>query len=168
MMEEKAKVVSEAKDGWVMVEVESKSACHSCHNEESCGTSAVAKAFTPKTQVFSIETYLDLQPNEVVKIGLPESVVLKAAALVYLLPLAGFFIMAGLATLFLVRLDLISFSSQSGDLPTIIFGGLGAVIAWFLGRKKAKELEQEASPVIIERLGQSINTPMTIGQTGQK
>ncbi|WP_133406151.1 SoxR reducing system RseC family protein [Parashewanella tropica] len=161
MMEEKAKVVSPVKDGWVMVEVESKSACHSCHNEDSCGTSAVAKAFTPKTQVFSIETNLELQPDELVKIGLPESVILKAAALVYLLPLAGFFVMASLATLFLVRLDLITFSSQSGDLPSIIFGGFGAVIAWFLGRKKAKELEQEANPVIIERLGHSINTSLT-------
>ncbi|MBE8168183.1 MAG: SoxR reducing system RseC family protein [Shewanella sp.] len=155
MMEEIARVVKNHQDGWVSVEVERKSACHSCSQDKSCGSAAVAKAFIPKKQTFAIETSLDLQSNETVKIGLPEAVILKAAALVYLLPLFGFFVSATLGTLLTQRLTF-NFSVNS-DFFAIIFGTIGALIAFFYGRNKAKSLEVEARPVIISRLGAEID-----------
>ncbi|MBM7072616.1 SoxR reducing system RseC family protein [Shewanella sp. 202IG2-18] len=157
MMEELAKVVSDSEGGWVSVEVELKSACHSCHNDENCGTAAVAKAFSPKTQAFAIQTQVPVKIGEMVKIGLPESVVLKAAALVYLLPLFGFFASAFLGTFLFEKLGIVVPFTQSADIPTILFGGLGAFIAWLFGRIQAKNIESIAQPVILSRLGHQIN-----------
>ncbi len=53
MMEQVAKVVGTDSDGWVKVQVELKSACNHCSSSESCGTSAVAKAFGSRLQEFS-------------------------------------------------------------------------------------------------------------------
>lgn len=92
MMEEVARVISCDNQGWLTVEVTLKSACKACNNSESCGTSAVAQAFSPKTQQFSIQSERCCEPGELLKLGLPESVILKAAALVYLLPLFGLFV----------------------------------------------------------------------------
>ena len=156
MMEELAKVVSEPEDGWVAVEVELKSACHSCHNDENCGTAAVSKAFSPKAQRFSIQTQLPVTAGEMVKIGLPESVILKAASLVYLLPLAGFFVFAFLGTYLFERLGLATIFTQSADIPSMLFGAIGAFGAWCFGRYQAKRLESVAQPVILSRLGHQI------------
>ncbi len=157
MMEELAKVVSPPKDGWVSIEVELKSACHSCHNDENCGTAAVAKAFSPKTQAFAIQTQLAVNAGEMVKIGLPESVILKAAALVYLLPLFGFFVCASIGSMLTTKLGFESVLLQSSDFSTIVLGALGAFSAWVLGRKQAKKIESIAQPVILSRLGHQIN-----------
>ncbi len=156
MMEELAKVVSEPDDGWVTVEVETKSACHSCHNDENCGMSAVSKAFSAKAQTFSIQTQLPVKVGEMVKIGLPESVILKAASLVYLLPLAGFFVFAFLGTFLFERPGIAAVLTSSADAPSMLFGALGAFGAWRLGRFQARRLESVAQPVILSRLDQKI------------
>ncbi|MCL1079244.1 Fis family transcriptional regulator [Parashewanella spongiae] len=155
MMEEIAKVIKNHHDGWVSIEVERKSACHSCAQDKSCGTATVAKAFSPKKQTFAIETSLDLQSNEMVKIGLPETVILKAAALVYILPLFGFFALAVLGTFLTDGIGL-SFSISS-DFTSILFGTVGALVAFFYGKSKAKLLEVQAQPIIISRLGDQID-----------
>lgn len=157
MMEELAKVVSSAEDGWVSVEVELKSACYSCDNDENCGTAAVSKAFSPKTQSFAVQTQLPVIVGEMVKIGLPESVILKAAALVYLFPLVGFFVFAFLGTFLFERLSLATELTQATDFPSIVFGSIGAFASWFLGRRQAKKIESIAQPVILSRLGHRIN-----------
>ena len=150
MMEELAKVVA-SDNGWVRVEVELKSACNHCTSSQSCGTSAVAKAFSVKTQQFSIASDESFEAGELLKLGLPESVILKAAALVYLLPLLGFF---SFATLGNVAALLTQFST---DAVTIVFGSFGGGIAWYIGRYLAKRIEHEAQPVIVSRLGAQVS-----------
>jgi len=151
MMEEVASVVANSNAGWVVVEIEMKSACNHCDNSESCGTSAVAKAFSSKMQRFSIQTEHAFSVGERLMLGLPESVILKAALLVYILPLIGFFIGAysgnSLAELFSVNQDLLS----------ILFAVLGGTACWTMGKRLAKSLEQNAQPVIIKSLGKPIN-----------
>lgn len=151
MMEEVATVIGCDNAGWVTVEVKVKNACNHCDNNESCGTSAVSKAFSPKVQRFSVQSDEQYQAGELLKLGLPESVILKAAAIVYMLPLAGLFIGASLGRFLISLLD----TSVSDGLP-IGFAILGAIVAWGVGRRWAKTLEQNSQPVIIARLGRSL------------
>ncbi|QSX38038.1 SoxR reducing system RseC family protein [Shewanella sedimentimangrovi] len=147
MMEELARVVAIEPQGWVQLEVELKSACGHCSASDNCGTSAVAKAFAPKHQRFSIHTDVTCQAGDMVRLGLPESVLLKAAALVYLLPLAG------LLTGAFVGNGLGELTSLGSDGAAIALGLLAGVGSWRLGKSLAKKLEAGSQPVILARLG---------------
>ncbi|GGP85735.1 sigma E factor positive regulatory protein RseC [Shewanella ulleungensis] len=149
MMEEIARVV-DYQQGWATVEVELKSACNHCASSENCGTSTIAKAFSVKTQRFSLPADKPCREGDLLKVGLPESVIIKAAALVYLLPLLGLFVFATFGHLFAAGLDL------STNAFAMIFGAIGAVIAWFIGKHLASKIEMDASPVIIAYLGQEV------------
>ncbi|MCL1050232.1 SoxR reducing system RseC family protein [Shewanella abyssi] len=151
MMEEVAKVVANSNSGWVVVEVEMKSACNHCESSDSCGTSAVAKAFSAKVQRFSIQTEGVFAQGERLKLGLPESVILKAALLVYILPLLGFFIGAYSGNLFAIGLEV------NQDLLSIAGALIGGVSAWAIGKKWAIALEEKALPIIIKSLGRPID-----------
>ncbi|MDL3986486.1 SoxR reducing system RseC family protein [Shewanella xiamenensis] len=151
MMEEVARVVACDNQGWLTVEVELKSTCKSCSSSESCGTSAVAQAFSAKTQQFSIQSERACEVGELLKLGLPESVILKAAALVYLTPLFGLFVGALLGQFFASLLVI------NSDLCSIAFAALGALAAWFFGKRKAKQLEVDSQPVILAYLGTVIS-----------
>ncbi|MBW8183649.1 SoxR reducing system RseC family protein [Shewanella nanhaiensis] len=151
MMEEMAKVLESDGKGWVTVEVQVKNACNHCDNSESCGTSAVSKAFSPKVQRFSIPSDRQYQAGELLKLGLPESVLLKAAALVYLLPLLGLFFGVAVAS-FITS----TFNLASGDFVVIPFAIAGALLFWAKGKKMAKRMESDTQPVIISHLGHSI------------
>lgn len=149
MMQEVAKVVS-WRSGWAVVEVEMKSACNHCATQESCGTSAVAKAFSAKKQTFSVPCEKECQPNDLLQLGLPESVILKAAALVYLLPLIGLFAGALLAQFLTGLVDLES------ELFTIGLAVIGSVLAWWLAKRQAKHLEESSAPIVLRNLGQEL------------
>ncbi|MCE9685325.1 SoxR reducing system RseC family protein [Shewanella sp. AS16] len=151
MMEEMARVVSYDASGWATVEVEIKSGCNHCASSESCGTSAVAKAFSPKTQQFSIPCDQACRPGELLKLGLPESVILKAAALVYLLPLLGLFVGAGMGLL------MASGFALAKDPTAIVFGACGALLSWYWGRRLAAKLEAQAQPVVLAYLGAAVS-----------
>ncbi|QYJ77982.1 SoxR reducing system RseC family protein [Shewanella acanthi] len=150
MMEEVARVIGSDNQGWLTVEVELKSTCKNCSSSESCGTSAVAQAFSAKTQQFSIQSERACDVGEMLKLGLPESVILKAAALVYVVPLLGLFVGA------LLGQFLATFVELNSDLLAIVFAMLGTAIAWLFGKAKAKQLEGESQPVILAYLGKTI------------
>ncbi|WOT04339.1 SoxR reducing system RseC family protein [Shewanella youngdeokensis] len=151
MMEEVAKVVANSNSGWVVVEVEMKSACNHCDSGDACGTSAVAKAFSVKVQRFSIQTEGVFAKGERLKLGLPESVILKAAVLVYLLPLVGFFIGAYAGNLLADSLVV------NQDLLSVIGAAVGSVSCWSIAKKIARSLEDKAQPIIIKSLGKPID-----------
>ncbi|MCZ4336215.1 SoxR reducing system RseC family protein [Shewanella colwelliana] len=153
MMEEVAKVIDCDADGWVRVEVKVKNACNHCDNNESCGTSAVSKAFSPKVQQFSVQAQGEYHAGELLKLGLPESVILKAAAIVYLLPLLGLFVGASVARFAFPVLDI-----ATGDGLIVLAALLGGVSAWLLGRRWARKLETNSQPIILGRLGQTLST----------
>ena len=146
-----AKVLTCDGSGWITVEVKVKNACNHCDNSESCGTSAVSKAFSPKVQRFSIPSDGQYVVGDLLKLGLPESVILKAAALVYLLPLMGLFAGVALASI----LNSL-FGLTSSDIVVIPFAFAGALLFWFAARIVAKRMENDSQPVIISHLGHSI------------
>jgi len=150
MMEEIARVV-DYQQGWATVEVELKSACNHCASSENCGTSTIAKAFSVHTQRFSLPSDKPCRSGDLLKIGLPESVIIKAAALVYLSPLLGLFFAAMIGHMLAAGMGL----STNGF--AMAFGGLGAFIAWFIGKHFATRLDAHATPVIIAHLGQEVD-----------
>jgi len=104
-----------------------------------------------QTQQFSIQSERACEVGELLKLGLPESVILKAAALVYLTPLFGLFAGALLGQFFASLLVI------NSDLCAIAFAALGALAAWFFGKRKAKQLEVDSQPVILAYLGTGIS-----------
>ncbi|MCL1073645.1 SoxR reducing system RseC family protein [Shewanella dokdonensis] len=152
MMEQVAKVIGADTDGWVTVQVEMKSACSHCSQGESCGTSAVAKAFSSKFQQFSLPATETYPKGTLLRLGLPESVVLKAAALVYLLPLIGMFVGGTLGNILAGVLNV------NSDATSLLLAVLVALCAWFLGKRQARLLEASAQPVILANLGRSLTT----------
>ncbi len=151
MLEEVATVIAYDETGWVTVEIELKSACNHCSNNENCGTSTVSKAFSIKRQQFSLKSDKACEVGDLLKLALPESVILKAALLVYIFPLIGLFIGA-LIGLWFSHLLLIN-----PDYSSIVMGALGGIGAWLLGKRQASKLEAESTPVITAYLGQGVS-----------
>ncbi len=151
ILEEVATVTAYDPDGWVTVEIELKSACNHCSSSENCGTSTVAKAFSIKRQRFSLKSDKPCEKGDLLKLALPESVIVKAAMLVYIVPLVGLFIGAG------VGLWLGDLLGVNSDYSSIIFAALGGVGAWLAGKHQASELEKSSTPVITAYLGQAVS-----------
>ncbi|MDF0533739.1 SoxR reducing system RseC family protein [Shewanella sp. A32] len=152
MMEQVATVIGSDADGWVTVRVEMKSACNHCSQGESCGTSAVAKAFTGRYQEFSLPAVEYYSTGTLLRLGLPESVILKAAALVYLLPLIGLFIGGILGG------SIAQLTGTNSDATSMLMALMVAVAAWYFGKRRAKVLEGAAQPVILANLGRPMST----------
>lgn len=71
----------------IWVETQIKTTCQSCVVNDDCGTGAVAKAFSPKTEQLILRCHDAAKVGQKVKLGIPEQHLLNASALVYLLPL---------------------------------------------------------------------------------
>ena len=86
-MIEEIGVVTAVGNGRISVQTQIKSTCSACVAESDCGTGVVAKAFAPKTDELTLECSQPVEVGQSVKLGIPESSVLSASALVYLVPL---------------------------------------------------------------------------------
>ena len=86
MIEEIGTVVN-TEPGYAWIETKVKTTCSSCVANDNCGTSVVAKAFTPRPEHLRIEVPCELQLGQSVKIGIPEQHLLSASAWVYLVPI---------------------------------------------------------------------------------
>ena len=150
LLEEVAKVI-DYKDGWARVEVELKSACSHCASSDNCGTSAISNAFSVKTQEFSILSEKPCLPGDMLKLGLPESVIIKAAALVYLLPLVGLFSFSFLGHFLSLGTDI------NPNTVSMVMAALGGFTGWRVGKYFAANIEAHAQPQIIAYLGQEIS-----------
>ncbi len=86
-MIEQLAVVERLEGQHVYVRTSVKTTCHGCAQNQHCGTGIVAKNMTPRSELLAIKVEQDVAIGDTVKIGLPETSVLKASTLVYLLPL---------------------------------------------------------------------------------
>ncbi|NVK54618.1 MAG: SoxR reducing system RseC family protein [Alteromonadaceae bacterium] len=86
MITETATVVA-VDDDLITVSASVKTGCSQCQVSSDCGTSAVAKAFTPRQQFLSLRSPLPLRVGDNVTIGIPEQRVLLASWLLYIVPL---------------------------------------------------------------------------------
>lgn len=86
MIEEIGVITAVDKDH-IWVETEIKTTCGSCEAQENCGTGVVAKAFSPKKEQLILRCSQEAQVGQRVKLGIQESHLINASALVYVLPL---------------------------------------------------------------------------------
>ena len=99
MLEEVALVKKvEGDDVWLETSV--KTTCSSCHVQQGCGTSVIAKAFSAKTELLKLRTPIALVPGQQVKIGIPEEFILKASFMMYGIPLLVLILSAAVMTHF--------------------------------------------------------------------
>lgn len=86
MIEETGTVVAIEGD-YAWIETQVKTTCGSCKASETCPTSTVAKAFSPKPEHIKLAVPCRLVPGQQVKIGITENALLRASAMVYVVPL---------------------------------------------------------------------------------
>ncbi|GAB2689463.1 SoxR reducing system RseC family protein [Aliiglaciecola sp. 3_MG-2023] len=86
MIEEIGVITAVDKDH-IWVETEIKSTCGGCQAQDNCGTGVVAKAFTPKKEQLILRCHHTAKVGQKVKLGVAESQLLTASAMMYLLPL---------------------------------------------------------------------------------
>lgn len=84
MLEESA-VVTRIDGHLIFVKSLQSSACKSCHQQDSCGTSLYAK-FLPKREM-GLSSAISLQVGDKIVVGIEESQLLKASLLMYMFPL---------------------------------------------------------------------------------
>lgn len=92
MVEEIATVV-QIEDAGVWLQTKVVSSCQSCHANDSCTSGVIAKSLTPRDYRFFLQrlpTDTELIVGQQVRIGIAETVIVKSALLVYLVPLLMF------------------------------------------------------------------------------
>ena len=148
MLEEIATVMKSQSDG-VWLKTQSVSSCNACQSNNDCGTGVVAKALTPRENLFFVKSPLQLLEGQKVKIAVSEQHLLSAAALLYLLPL---FCLIAVAAL-LSRLQLAESAIVLGSLTALI---VGFGIARFFSGPAAKQEQIEILAVLPELAVQHI------------
>ena len=88
MIEERARVVA-VEDGTAVVETERRSACGQCAAGGGCGTALIARFFGGRTTRVRALNRAGAAAGDAVVIGLDGSVLVRAALVLYMAPLAG-------------------------------------------------------------------------------
>lgn len=133
LVEARATVVA-VEAGAVTVAPQRVSGCASCGATGHCGTEALGKIIGRQDSRLRLRSDLDLAVGEPVVLTVPEGGLLLAAALAYLLPLAGLFS----ATLFVAI-------AGGSEAETMLAAVLGLVAGLLAARKAA------TSPSLVAR-----------------
>lgn len=127
MIEELALVLDASGSETVRVRTQRHTACESCQMKSGCGQQALVKLTPGKGSLeWSIRNTLDARAGDVVVLQIPETGILGASFLLYLLPLLSMVLAAALASLGGV--------TSEGALTVAALAGLGAGI-WFARRQ---------------------------------
>jgi len=148
MIEETGLVVSVQGD---LAEVEGQphSTCGGCAVDGACGTSLLARYLGPKRLSLQAHNPIGAKPGERVIIGLPESALLEAAVLAYLMPLAA---LVGGAVAGALIAGLIAPVYTEVLSAVTGLGGLAAALAWLVGFIRASSSDGRYRPLILHRL----------------
>ncbi len=96
MMREWATVVS-WDQGIATLHTEAKTSCNSCSARRGCGSQMLNKLGPKNAHVMQVASEKPLQPGQRIELGVRESSLLSSAFMVYITPLIGLFIGAGLS-----------------------------------------------------------------------
>lgn len=142
------------KERQVVVRCQRKSACNACAAKESCATNTVANAMPSKDFTLTVPTDKPIAVGSIIEIGMQESVLVKSAMLIYLLPLV-FFIAGALIS------HLLSQNEQVVIAASFISGAAG----FYLARYKTAQFESQINSqpcllrVIWDKKSESGNDP---------
>ena len=84
------------RDGIATLHTEAKTSCNSCSARKGCGSHMLNKLGPKDAHVMEIVSATPLQPGQRVELGIKESSLVGSALLVYMTPLFGLFLLAGL------------------------------------------------------------------------
>ncbi len=107
----------------VWVEPDTKSSCGGCAMAKGCGTKVISGYFSKNTAPFEMANDFDAIEGDRLEIGIDNTTILKAAAIIYLLPLAG-----------LVFGALLGNSLSMNDIFSAGLGLTGFLAGFFLAR----------------------------------
>ena len=139
MMREWATVVA-WQDGIATLHTEAKTSCNSCQARKGCGSHMLNKLGPKNAHVMQIASSKPLQPGQRIELGIKESSLLGSALLVYMTPLSGLFLVAGLFQAL--------FNSDLAAACGALLGGIGGFIV--AKRVSMKFGDREAfQPVIL-------------------
>lgn len=88
-MIEQTAVVHECQGERALVEVQRASACGGCAEQAGCGTGAIARYFGRRTARVTVGNPIGARPGDAVVVGYDERAFLRAAVLLYFLPIAA-------------------------------------------------------------------------------
>ncbi len=129
--------------GQVWLTWQSQSACGHCEQGDQCGTGVVAKALVPKRNTLTLPSERRFVPGTQLRLGIEESDLLSASALVYLSPLAGLLLGAAAGQWL---------TGQEGW--TIVAGLAGGTLGTLWARHRARTRQQTIT--ILGVLGQPV------------
>jgi len=161
-VETEATVVSVNGEG---VEVEAASdggGCGKCHTSGGCGGGrTILGTRIGAGSRLLVAADLDVSPGDRVVVGLPEGGYLRASLAIYLAPLAGMFIAAGLAEWLGGRMGL----ADTADVLTLVAGlvGLGAGFFWQRGFGRRFAADPRYRPRLLRRSAKE--PPASVGDS---
>jgi len=146
LLETQGRVIA-VEDGFAWVESERKGGCSSCASKGACGSQLLGEALTPSVNAqvsnqVRAQDPLGVRVGDTVLLGIEEKGALRAAFLMYGLPLLG--LMSGLLL-----------AQPWGDLWAIAAGMTGFALALFvvwLSGRASRHKPQKIQPVILARL----------------
>ncbi|WP_052699880.1 SoxR reducing system RseC family protein [Martelella endophytica] len=134
LVEARATVVGFRRDR-VIVQTGRESACSACEIATNCGSSSLHKMLGKADTRLELAHEGDLAIGQAVTLSVPESGLLTAAMLTYLLPLAG-----------LILATVVAASTGASEDMTILAAAIGLVIGFLAARRVA------SMPGLITRL----------------
>ncbi|MBF7731635.1 SoxR reducing system RseC family protein [Pseudomonas sp. N040] len=143
MIEETGRVVA-LEEGAVWVETLRKSTCSSCSANAGCGQGLLDKLGVGRQRGFvRVLSDLQLALDDVVVIGIREDLLLRAALLVYLLPILG-----------LLAAALLASSLGLAEGWVILSGMAGLLGAWLVVRWRCRHSEDDPArqPVVLRAM----------------
>ena len=150
MIEEMGTVVA-VEDNYAWIETQVKTTCSSCKASDSCPTSTVAEAFSPKPEHIKLAVPCALVVGQQVKIGITENALLRASAMVYIMPL-----LLAMLALFILHVA----APQIHELLALLvamFAALGGF--WWASRYAKADCHQaKFAPVFLGATQQAVKT----------
>lgn len=147
MIEEKAQVIRVAGE-FAWVHTQRESACGQCSAQKGCGTSVFSKLMGNKFVELKVMNPVNAEVGDSVILGLHESVLLKSAIVMYLMPLLTMFASA------LVAQSLLTDSGLQNLQFWIVSAALmGLVLGFVMARRfsKKRSNDERYQPVILRR-----------------
>ncbi len=134
-----------------VLHVSRQSACDTCAAKSGCGTSVLSQLFG-KSSEFRAYNPIHAVAGDKVSVSIPESILLKASVMMYLVPLLLLVSFAVLGP----TLGQILFPqlSEFAELLSIMFGVAGMVVGIFLYRRFAARIadRSESLPTLVRHI----------------
>lgn len=128
-------------NGRALLRYGSSSGCGSCGARKTCGSYALSKIGPNTEHELEIVIEQPLVEGQKIEVGIPEGSLIRSALLVYLTPILGLFIFAGLAQAFDFEQFWIAIS-----------GIIGGIIGFYIARRLASNWRDDEAfqPVVLQ------------------